>query len=156
MKRTSLFILALILVFAACKKSSTNTCTLTMGTPSTSEVASLQSYITSKSIPATQHPDGFFYQVVSTGYGNTPALTDSVDVTYKGTLTSGQVFDSTKAGTSIKFLLSDLILGWQKGIPLIKRGGEINLYLPPSLGYGCYPVGPIPANSNLIFNIHLL
>jgi FKBP-type peptidyl-prolyl cis-trans isomerase FkpA len=48
-----------------------------------------------------------------------------------------------------------LILGWQYGIPLVKAGGRIMLYLPPSLGYGSQSTGTIPANSVLIFDITL-
>jgi FKBP-type peptidyl-prolyl cis-trans isomerase len=47
-------------------------------------------------------------------------------------------------------------LGWQYGLPLIKPGGKILLYLPPSLGYGSSPVGTIPANSVLIFEVQLV
>ena len=46
-------------------------------------------------------------------------------------------------------------MGWQYGIPLVKAGGRIMLYLPPSLGYGAQTVGSIPANSVLIFDITL-
>ena len=67
---------------------------------------------------------------------------------------NGSVFDQNQAG--VTFTLSQLILGWQKGIPLIKKGGSIKLYLPPSLGYGCNAVGAIPPGSNLIFSIDLI
>jgi FKBP-type peptidyl-prolyl cis-trans isomerase FkpA len=71
-----------------------------------------------------------------------------------GTLTNGTQFDANTTGTS--FALGQLIVGWQKGIPLSKKGGTINLYIPPSLGYGPNQAGIIPPNSNLVFTIQLM
>jgi FKBP-type peptidyl-prolyl cis-trans isomerase FkpA len=47
-------------------------------------------------------------------------------------------------------------MGWKLGLPLIKAGGKIKLYLPPSLGYGNSVSGNIPANSILVFEITLV
>lgn len=154
----------LILAFAAftftmssCKKddgTANNCVTNNTGVPTAAEVASLQAYITSNGITATQHPDGFFYRIIAPGSGATPTLASTVTVKYTGTLTNGTVFDSNTTGTS--FVLSQLILGWRKGLPLIQKGGTIILYLPPSLGYGCSQTGSIPPGSNLVFNIELV
>jgi FKBP-type peptidyl-prolyl cis-trans isomerase FkpA len=81
---------------------------------------------------------------------------------YKGYLTNGKVFDQTgttsnhEAGTPVTFTLNQLISGWQLGLPLIKPGGKIILYLPASLGYGPYGQGSIPGNAALIFEITLV
>jgi peptidylprolyl isomerase/FKBP-type peptidyl-prolyl cis-trans isomerase FklB len=54
-----------------------------------------------------------------------------------------------------------VIAGWQEALPLIKKGGGITLYSPPSLGYGSKSVEDtaghvlIPANSNLVFRVVL-
>lgn len=124
------------------------------GVPTAAEVASLQAYITSNSLTATQHPDGFFYRIITQGTGATPTLASTVTVKYTGTLTNGSIFDQSTTGVS--FVLSQLILGWRKGLPLIQKGGSIILYLPPSLGYGCSSAGAIPPGSNLIFSIELI
>ena len=63
-------------------------------------------------------------------------------------------------GGQFKVKLGELIPGWQKGIPLIKKGGEVKLYIPPSLGYGSQNVTSggvvvVPANSILIFDVQL-
>jgi len=70
------------------------------------------------------------------------------------------VFDQ---GTNQFLVLGATILAWQKGIPLLKRGGEIKLYIPPSLGYGYTDLVDrntnaviIPANSTLLFDVKLL
>ncbi|HEY8688210.1 MAG TPA: FKBP-type peptidyl-prolyl cis-trans isomerase, partial [Chitinophagaceae bacterium] len=81
-------------------------------------------------------------------------------VTYAGRSTSGAVFDPTPGSglnhRTATFTLGQVIVGWQKGLPLIRAGGMITLYIPPSLGYGSSPFGSIPANSILIFDIELI
>ncbi len=120
-----------------------------------SEIATLQAYVTANSPLAIQHPSGFFYEIFAPGTGAvTPGVCSNVRVTYVGYLTNGFKFDENTTGTT--FTLGQLIVGWQKGLPLIKKGGSINLYLPPSLGYGSTATQTIPANSILRFSIQLL
>jgi FKBP-type peptidyl-prolyl cis-trans isomerase FkpA len=139
----------------SCLKSNDG-CVTNYGSPSTTEVATLRSYITANGISAAEDPRGFFYKISFAGTGtDSPTAADSVTISYKGTLTSGTIFDSTATGTTRKFLLNDLITGWQLGLPLIKKGGVIDLYLPPSHGYGCEGQGSIPANAIIIFKIKL-
>lgn len=146
------------IAMVSCKKSTDNVgCTLTESglVAPASEIAILQAYVAATYPAAIQHPSGFFYEIILPGTGTvTPAVCSNVTVKYAGYLTSGLKFDENITGTT--FLLGKLIVGWQKGIPLIKKGGSINLYLPPSLGYGNNTVGSIPANSYLVFNIQLL
>jgi len=154
----------LMLAFAAvaftqnsCLKSSgteNNCVSNNTGVPTAAEVASLQSYITANSLPATQHPDGFFYRIVAAGSGATPTLASTVTFKYTGKLQDGSTFDSNTTGAV--FPLNQLILGFRKGLPLIQKGGSIILYLPPSLGYGCASVAGIPPGSNLIFTVDLV
>lgn len=49
-----------------------------------------------------------------------------------------------------------MIPGWEEGIKLVGKGGKIKLIIPPSLAYGAVPVGTIPANSTLIFDVEML
>jgi FKBP-type peptidyl-prolyl cis-trans isomerase FkpA len=157
MKRLFIFC-SLVLLFVSCNKPSVNTgCQYTASTfvAPTSEITSLQNYITANHPAAIQHSSGLFYEINNPGSGITvPEVCSAVTVKYTGTLTNGTMFDQNTTGVS--FTLGQLILGWQKGIPLIKKGGSINLYLPPSLGYGSAAVGSIPANSILVFTIQLL
>jgi FKBP-type peptidyl-prolyl cis-trans isomerase FkpA len=100
---------------------------------------------------------GFYYQIVNAGSTAKPGLCSSITVTYTGQLTNGTIFDQE---TDVIFTLGSLIDGWKKGLPLIEEGGEIKLYVPPSLGYGANSVNTgslvIPAGSILIFDVHLL
>ena len=124
-----------------------------------SEVANVQAYLNTNSITATQHPSGFFYKINQAGTGAAVVnLCSVVSVKYAGRLTNGTYFDPTTPGTTsaATFTLGQVIVGWQKGVPLISAGGKITLYIPPSLGYGSSAAGTIPANSILIFDIELV
>jgi FKBP-type peptidyl-prolyl cis-trans isomerase FkpA len=94
------------------------------------------------------------------GTGASPTICSRVVVRYNGSLIpSGTVFDASSSDVS--FLLSQLIVGWQKGLSVLKAGGRITLYVPPTLGYGQAnypPNGPvvIPGGSYLKFDIELV
>ena len=92
------------------------------------------------------------YIITEPGSGGSPNLQSNVKVKYKGYLLDGNVFDERTE----TFLLANLIQGWQEGIPLLQKGGKGTFFLPSALGYGPNDVGPIPANSVLIFEIELL
>jgi len=161
MNKKHFFLLActtLFLILSSCSKddgNANNCVNNTTGVPTAAEIASLQSYLSSKSITATQHSGGFFYVINVQGTGPAPMLSSTITVKYTGKLTNDVIFDQDLTGNA-RFLLSNLILGWRRGLPLIQKGGSITLYIPPSLGYGCNPTGSIPAGSNLIFTIELL
>lgn len=159
-------ILAIVLFSAGCSKSGNDGCGLTEAqvTASASEIATIQSYLSTNGLTATQHSSGIFYTIVSAGTGTTtPAVCSSITVKYTGRLLNGTVFDNNNGNVvPAQFLLGQLIAGWQKGIPLIKKGGSIKMYIPPSLGYGSQDVRNgagvvvIPGNSTLIFDMDLL
>jgi len=137
-------ILALGLVaFSGCKKNES--------TPET-----LEAYIKRLGITdAVKDDRGFYYKIITEGTGVNPTVSNNVTLFYKGTLTNGNIFDQTGANP-VTFGLGQLILGWQYGLPLIKPGGSIILYLPPELGYGSRAAGSIPPNSVLIFEVQLI
>lgn len=100
---------------------------------------------------------GLLYKIEKAGEGEQPAATDTVKVHYKGTLTDGTVFDSSyERKEPIEFQLSQLIPAWVEAIPMLKKGGKMEIVVPPQLGYGERQAGKIPANSTLIFEIELL
>lgn len=119
-----------------------------------SEVTQLEAYLASATITATKHCSGMYYTIDAPGSGATATICSTVSVKYKGQLTNGTVFDQSTA--SVSFQLGGLIEAWKKGIPMIKPGGKIKLYCPPSLAYGSQANGTIPANSILIFEVELV
>lgn len=100
---------------------------------------------------------GLLYKIEKAGEGASPKPTDTVKVHYKGTLTDGTVFDSSyERKEPIEFQLNQLIPAWIEAIPMMKKGGKMEIVVPPKLGYGDRDAGKIPANSTLIFEIELL
>lgn len=157
MKNYAIALLTWVLIAGGCRQDDPQQppcdSTPVTTTAPAAEIASLQQYLTANNVTATADPRGFFYVIQSPGSGTKPTVCDNVTVNYSGRLTNGTTFDS---GNGVDFPLSNLILGWQEGIPLIAPGGRITLYLPPSLAYGSRAAGSIPANSNLIFDIDLV
>ncbi|MES2437047.1 MAG: FKBP-type peptidyl-prolyl cis-trans isomerase [Patescibacteria group bacterium] len=83
----------------------------------------------------------------------------TVSVHYVGTLQDGTKFDSSRdRGEPIEFVLGAgmVIKGWEEGILGMKVGEKKNLVIPPEKGYGAQAVGPIPANSTLLFEVELM
>lgn len=106
-----------------------------------------------KNVIATE--SGLLYEIVEMGDTTAMAkgLADEVFVNYKGTLKDGEVFDEND---SIRFRLGQVVQGWQEGLQLVGKGGKINLWIPPHLGYGQQARGKIKANDALVFEVELL
>lgn len=162
MKKVSFLIViaATTLLISSCIKNKVTepSCSPVTVAASANEVAALKAYIDSNHIIATQDSRGFFYSIDSSASvtpGN-PTICSDVSVTYTGKFLNGTTFDSSGENTPVSFNLSSVILGWQEALPLMKKNSTINLYLPPSLGYGANNYGPIPGNSNLMFTIKLI
>ena len=120
------------------------------------EILAVEQYLTDNNITgAVKSEDGFYYKITEPGGGSSPSLCSNVSIFYTGYLTSGTIFDGTSTAPA-SFTLNQLISGWQLGVTLLKKGGRMMLYLPPSLAYGSRSTGPIPANSVLIFDIKLV
>ena len=106
----------------------------------------------------TTLPSGLQYEVMRQGKGAKPTLTDTVMTNYKGTLISGQEFDSSyKRGKPTTFPVNGVIKGWTEALQLMKTGAKWKLYVPSDLAYGPRSTGPtIGPNSTLIFEIELV
>jgi FKBP-type peptidyl-prolyl cis-trans isomerase FkpA len=95
-----------------------------------------------------------------TGSGTEATAGRPANVRYTGWLYSanapdnkGSQFDS---GTFTFTIGTGVIPGFSQGVTGMRVGGLRRVVIPPSLGYGSQPNGPIPANSTLIFEIELL
>lgn len=106
---------------------------------------------------AKKTDSGLVYEILKEGSGDKPKETDTVEVHYHGTLTSGEVFDSSvDRGKKISFPLNRVIKGWTEGLQLVAPGGKIKLVIPPELGYGDAGAPPkIPGGSTLVFEVEL-
>jgi len=159
MKNIILALFVLSFVFTSCSKEDKK-CDLveTNNTAPANETANVETYLSGAGITdAQKHPSGFYYKITQTGTGKPVVnLCSNITIKYVGKLTNGNIFDQSPSGETRTFKLGGLILGWQKGVPLISSGGKITLYIPPSLGYGSAPNQGIPANSILVFDIELI
>jgi FKBP-type peptidyl-prolyl cis-trans isomerase len=101
---------------------------------------------------------GLQYSVVTEGTGDIAAISDSVEVHYRGTLIDGTEFDSSyKRGATVSFPVSGVIPGWTEALQLMPVGSKWNLYIPSDLAYGAGGTGgPIGPNSALIFEVELV
>ena len=154
MKSVCYTVLCLFLLTASCKKDQgTATCDITVAAAPAQETESLQQYLDDNDIVAERHEKGFFYIIHEPGSGKQPDACSNVRVNYIGRLKNGNIFDQAN---NTSFGLSGLIPGWQAGVPLIRTGGRITLYLPPSHGYGSTGSSSVPPHAVLIFSVDLL
>ena len=116
-------------------------------------------YIAENAIEAEPTETGLVYVSKEAGNGQKPEAGQMVKVHYTGMLLDGSVFDSSiERGEPIEFPLGAgyVIPGWDEGIGLMSKGEKGTLYIPANLGYGERQAGPIPAFSNLIFEVELV
>ena len=101
---------------------------------------------------------GLQYEVLVSGDGASPDLTDLVTVHYTGTLTDGTVFDSSvQRGQPAEFPANRLIAGWVEALQLMQVGDKWMLYIPSELAYGDRGAGGvIGPGATLVFEIELL
>jgi len=103
-------------------------------------------------------PSGLQYSILKNGFGKRPIPTDTVTVSYTGTLVNGKVFDGTEPLTPAQFTVNKLIPGWTEALGLMREGDKWHLVIPPALAYGARGAGDglIPPNQVLIFDMELL
>lgn len=115
----------------------------------------IQTYITDNNLTATKTSTGLYVVIDEPGTGAGCTGTSDVTVAYKGYFTNGDVFDESDA-SGVTFNLSNVIKGWNEGIPHFKEGGSGKLLIPSALGYGSKGNSKIPPNSVLIFDVTLI
>lgn len=92
------------------------------------------------------------------GTGAVAKAGDTVTVDYTGAVAStGIIFQSTHGSQPVSLSLSQVIKGWQEGIPGMKVGGTRRLLIPANEAYGANPPSGsgIPANAALVFDVTL-
>jgi FKBP-type peptidyl-prolyl cis-trans isomerase len=99
---------------------------------------------------------GLMYEIIDLGDEALKAVdnADKVQVSYKGTLRDGTVFDESKEDAT--FALGQVIKGWTEGMKLVGKGGKITLWIPAELAYGPNGQGKIPGNAALKFDVTII
>jgi len=141
---------------AATKPAATAKTPATSASPKASPTAAAKGTPIKLQNPTTT-ASGLQYVDVVVGTGASPTLDQTVTVNYTGKLAAnGQVFDSTQGKQPATFAMKQVIKGFQEGLSTMKVGGKRTVYIPSALGYKDIPQGPIPANSDLVFDIELI
>ena len=104
-------------------------------------------------------PSGLKYIIVSKGKGMKVDSGMNVKVHYTGFFEDGKIFDSSvERGEAIEIPIGKgkVIKGWDEGITKLHVGDKARLLVPYNLAYGETARGPIPAKSNLIFDVEII
>ncbi|HXJ59731.1 MAG TPA: FKBP-type peptidyl-prolyl cis-trans isomerase [Verrucomicrobiae bacterium] len=102
-------------------------------------------------------PSGLQYQIVTKGSGKMPTSNDMVVCHYRGTLISGDEFDSSyKRSEPASFSVTGVIKGWTEALLMMPVGSKWKLFIPSDLAYGERGRPGIPPNSALLFDIELV
>lgn len=147
--RTIISLLSICFLFGACKKQSEKDKTLILDYLKDNHLDTV----------AQSTNEGVYYVMTTIGTGTQPTASSRVKVHYEGFLLDGTKFDSSiDRGTPATFSLTQVIEGWQIGIPLFKKGGKGQLLIPSALAYGKNPPygSGIPRNAVLRFTIELI
>lgn len=93
------------------------------------------------------------FVVVKEGQGPSPTDADVALVKYVGKLEDGTVFDENEAAP---LPVAGVVPGFSQALKRMRKDGSYVITIPPALGYGAAPTGPIPGNSTLTFEVTLL
>lgn len=103
---------------------------------------------------STTAPSGLGSTMLRAGAGAKPGTGDVVLVNYIGYLAAtGAVFDQ---GMRSPLPVNGVIPGFSQGLQMMARSGVARFCIPAALGYGARASGPIPANSDLVFQVELV
>ncbi len=126
---------------------------------------------------AEELPSGLKILKITEGDGEKPKIGQKVNVFYAGYLPDGTLFDSNYEEVAQKFGKFDaqrkmqgayeasvmdyspdsrLVAGFKEALLTMKIGDKFRLFLPPHLGWGAQGAGPIPPNSDTIFDLEIV
>lgn len=91
-------------------------------------------------------------ETVQAGTGPFATDSDVAIIKYEGRLADGTVFD---AGDDTPLPVGRMIPGFAMGLKRMQVGGRYVLHIPAELGYGPEGAGPIPGNSDLVFDVEI-
>lgn len=91
-------------------------------------------------------------KTVKAGEGASPTLDDVAFIDYTGKLADGKVFDQGKAPLPLR----EVVPGFSQALAQMQPGGKYKVKIPAKLAYGDKATGPIPANSDLYFDIEMI
>jgi len=150
----NLFYFSLLLIFvSSCNQQSSEEILAEIAAENETTILE---FIEDNNLTAQRTDNGLYYVITDPGGEAKPDINSTVEVVYKGYFVDDVVFDQTPAGTTSVFPLTNVIEGWQQGIPLFGKGGTGIIMLPSALAYGTRGQGSIAPNEVIIFDINLI
>jgi FKBP-type peptidyl-prolyl cis-trans isomerase len=116
----------------------------------------INKYIDSTGTDMTRVENGLYYNIIGQGNDRNIKITDRVTFYYTGEFLNGKVFQTIPKEEALTFYLRELIVGWQDALTLIGNGGEIEVIIPPDLGYGTKTTELVPPNSILKYRLKVI
>jgi FKBP-type peptidyl-prolyl cis-trans isomerase FkpA len=102
---------------------------------------------------------GVYYRDLVVGQGPQVSRGHRVAVHFAGFLPDGTQFQQVAAPNApVEFELGAgaVIRGWESGMIGMRPGGQRQLVIPATQGYGRHQVGRVPPNSTLVFIVKLV
>lgn len=136
----------------------------------------MQEILNNAKVQATKTATGLSYFVFEKGSRTKPTEGEMINVAYAGYFEDGRLFDTSLEHVAEKFNMLDpqrkaanqyipipfqygqkvgLIPGFIEGIEQLNIGDKAYIFIPSHLAYGERGGGPIPPNTDLIFEIHI-
>lgn len=118
-----------------------------------------QAFMEEKALePGVEATDsGILYTILKPGTGERPTAQDMARVHYRGTLLSGEEFDSSfKRGEPVDFPVGKVKPAMKEILMLMHEGAKWVFHAPPHLGYGEEGAGPIGPNETLTTEVELI
>ncbi len=127
---------------------------------------------------ATALPSGLKYTVLKEGDGPAPKEGQRITVGYAGWLEDGTLFDTSNDSIAREFGKYEqlfamhrgdfspftipfspnmgLVAGFREALLQMKVGDQWRIFIPSHLGYGSQGSGPIPPNTDLVFDVEMV
>ena len=147
-----LLVISAILLFSTCERVQSNTERF-----AGIDEELISTYLEENNIDAVRHESGLYYNILDEGDedGERPDAFSQIQVSYEGYFLDGTVFDDADSTNLAEIDLRSAVPGWRIGLPFIREGGSIQLFIPSRLGYGGRAQGSIPPNTVLLFDVNL-
>jgi len=104
-------------------------------------------------------PSGVQYRIIETGTGAKPTAESTVEIHYRGSVSTGREFFSTYAQDNVRpasFKLSEFpVEGAREAIQLMPMGSRWEVFVPPSKAFGDNP-RPVGPGQALVLDIKLV
>ena len=130
---------------------------VTCSKDSRTEAEMIDDFISENGLEGEFMDNGIFVSIENPQNGTKPTLNNTVETHYEGKYASdGKVFDSSLGGNPISFPLTNVIVGWQLGIPYFGIGDKGWLVIPANLAYGSFPPSGVRSDAPMAFYIELI